>query len=187
MAEPLFRAFPMLDAAIVNAVAEQFASSSGQVDVREARRALEMMLPPGIQPSTPETQELPDSICVVDPMQPLPYGHSNMSPPGTTFSRHIPRSVMCYLQTYCWYWCRLLSSTENHVPARLPDGRCAMKRCCAPLSVTVSRHWPSILLDYALVRSWCMIIVLCKLWEQYCDQLHLVCSATASRRNWLCE
>lgn len=69
MAEELFSRFPMLDAAIVNAVAESFASSSGQVDVLQASRALEKMLPADYRYQTGSSRELPEAISVVDPMQ----------------------------------------------------------------------------------------------------------------------
>eukprot|EP00892_Ulva_mutabilis_P009567 jgi/Ulvmu1/6983/UM033_0041.1 len=69
MADQLFDRFPMLDAAIVNAVAESFASASGQVDIAQATRALETMLPDEYKRQARDAQELPDSICVVDPMQ----------------------------------------------------------------------------------------------------------------------
>lgn len=120
MAESLFSTFPMLDAAIVNAVAEQFVSPSGQVDILEARRALEMMLPPGIHPCTPEA--LPDSICIVDPMQPLPYGHPNMSPPSTTFSTHVHRSAMRCLDVHIFCSSPDLFLTRRTV-SREPCGR----------------------------------------------------------------
>lgn len=84
MTDQLFAKFPMLDAAIVNAVIEQFAAASGQIDIGQASRALELMLPPGYQTHKPSPHELPDSICVMDPMQTTPYGHSDRSAPGAT-------------------------------------------------------------------------------------------------------